>query len=656
MSDTLKTIRKRTRIISIFLIAFWGIIVLRLFSIQVKNSETYRSYSLNMSHKEKKIIPERGIITDRNGNGLAINIKRYSLAVHPAKIKNKPAMAKIFAKILDGDYKDYIKKFNSTKPYIFIDRDISAITADSIKTNLANHLAIELEEKISRKYPYNFLAGQTLGFTNIDNIGIEGLEKSFNDKLSGTPGFRTYFRTGKGKFETRTNLPYQKPIHGKNIELTINIEYQDILHEEVVAAQKENKADKAMGILIDPHTGEILAMAQSPAIDPNNYQKYPVENRKNILLTDVFEPGSTFKIITAAAALEEGTVSPEDTIDTEKGYIIIQKRKINDHEKLPNMTFADVIRHSSNVGTIKVAQELGISNLYQYVKKFGYNSKTGIPLPGEVKGIMKNLDGWTPLRSAQISMGQGIACTAIQLIYGYATIANGGKLLQPQIIKSISDQNGKNEYTFKSRPLRQVVSEETSKTIRNLLLNTVETGTGSKAKVSGMNIAGKTGTSQKIKPEGGYSKKDYVASFVGFFPAENPKLLCAVIIDNPRGKSYYGGTVSAPVVKNIFKRVVNCSEDLFFEETPTVDVVNVEESQNKKPHQIFINNQISRSDKPFRMPNLKGLSSYNAIQRCKVHGLEPILEGSGKVVSQEPRKGKTIKAGDICKIKLSSEG
>ncbi|MFP4547157.1 MAG: penicillin-binding protein [Fidelibacterota bacterium] len=657
MKDTLRHIKYKSLGISLIFLLFWGAIVLRLFSIQVKNNATYRNYSLNMSHKKKEIPAQRGLILDRNGKGLAINIKNYGLAVHPHYIDDKQQMARKFSKFLNIPYTVLLNKFNAANSFVWIDRNISSEAADSIKNHYGIHRAIYLEEKIKRQYPYNDLAGQTLGFTNVDNVGLEGLEKVLDDQLSGVPGHRIYFRTGKGNYEPRPNLPYKAPENGKNIELTIDIEYQNILHEEILTVLQKYNADKAMGILIDPNSGEILAMASAPVIDPNNYAAYPRENRKNILVTDVFEPGSTFKIITAAAALEEGAVTPGDTIDTDKGYIVIQRRTIHDHETLPDMPFSDVIRHSSNVGIIRVAQKMGNRSLFHYVRKFGFGSQSNIKMPGEVNGIMKNIDGWTPLRTAQISMGQGISCTAIQLVYAYAAIANGGLLLRPQIVKTISDNTGQLLLENRKTVIRRVASPQTTSTIRNLLLNTVEAGTGRKANIQGMDIAGKTGTAQKIKPEGGYSKTDYIASFVGFFPARNPKLLCAVIVDNPRGGIYYGGTVSAPVVKNVFKRVVNMSEDLFFEDMLVPQNKEAEDTITE-PGQtvIFTGNITGSSVANFPMPNLIGMSSMKAIQFCNARGLTLKLEGSGKVVAQQPPRGKIVSKGEVCHVTLSIKG
>jgi len=658
MNPTVKHIKYKTLSITFFMVLFWFAIISRLFLIQVKNNEKYSSYATNMAYKKIDIQPHRGLLLDRKGKKLTINATTYSLAVHPHLIEDKNATAKSFATFLNKPAHQFLQKFNQTAKFIWIDRDIPAAAADTLKKLYAGDQSVVIKEKIHRKYPYNDLAGQTLGFTNVDNVGIEGLERALDRQLSGIHGFRTYFMTGKGDYETRPNLPYEPPVNGKNATLTIDIEYQNILHEEICAVQEKYKADKAMGILIDPNTGEILAMASAPALNPNNYAAYPVEYRKNPLVTDVFEPGSTFKIVTAAAALEEDFVTPEDVIETHQGYVVIQRRTIHDHEKLPDMTFADVIRHSSNVGTIRVAQKMGTETLFHYVRKFGFGTKSNALLPGEVNGIMKKINGWTPLRSAQISMGQGIGCTALQLVYAYAAIANGGYLLQPQILKSITDEKGNTEFLFNKKIIRQVASENTMHTIRNLLLNTVETGTGSKAKVCGMDIAGKTGTSQKVKPEGGYSKTDYIASFVGFFPAQNPKLLCAVIVDNPRGGVYYGGTVSAPVVKNVFKRVVNMSEDLFFEDFEEKTPVYIAEQKSIKDsnEKRVIYTRGAVQNESIRVPDLRGLSMVAAIQKCQGIGLKIDVQGSGRAISQSLRRGSYVKAGTICKVTFSDKG
>ena len=279
-------------------------------------------------------------------------------------------------------------------------------------------------------------------------------------------------------------------------------------------------------------------------------------------------------------------------------------------------------------------------------------------MPGEVNGIMKQMDGWTPLRTAQISMGQGIGVTALQMVYAYAAIANGGELLQPQILKQISNDHGQIEYNFGKKPIRRVASESTMATIRELLLNTVETGTGSKAKVRGMDIAGKTGTSQKVDENGRYSKRDYIASFVGFFPAKNPKLLCAVIVDNPRGGVYYGGSVSAPVVKNVFKRVVNMSEDTFFENDVNTDAEPILVAETTTKAKTDENNDRviytkTLADGQFIMPNLRGMSMSKAIQICNSMGLKLDITGSGKVVSQTPRRGTHVSAGTECSVIFS---
>ena len=624
------------------------------------NYDEYASYFDSKAFDTSEVKPGRGTIYDRNNKALAINTTNYILTVIPNKIQNKKQLASDIAKFTAISKKSALKKFKQHPTYVLISNSISSTAADSLKKIYRKNQCLVVTKKTIRKYPYGDMAGQTLGYTNSDNKGIDGLELNLEKQLKGVSGFRTLFRNGEGYLATRPNLSSKEPINGDNIQLTLNIDYQNILHEEIVNALEKYKADKAMGILIDPNIGEILALASAPAFDPNSYSKHPAENRKNILVTDSFEPGSTFKVFTAAAALEEGVITPEDTIETHQGYIVIQGRRISDHHRLPDISFADVIKHSSNVGTIRVAQKLGTNNLFNYVRKFGFKSKTNVCIPGEVRGIMPDIDQWTPLRSAQISMGQGISCTAMQITYAYAAIANGGYIIKPQIIKTIKGPKGIIKFNSQPTILRQVASKKTMQTIRKLLLETVASGTGSNAKVRGMYIAGKTGTAQKAMPGIGYNHENYVASFIGFFPADNPKLLCTIVIDNPRRGSIYGGSISAPVAKNVFKRVVNMSEELFFENDNMGEslnqIANNTLASQKPGLSIHKNRAIQNKNTKVKVPNLIGLCSLKAIEQCEIYGINLELEGSGKVVTQYPRKGTSIKRGETCRVTLSTQG
>lgn len=656
-------IKKRIYFLSFFLVLVWIVIVGKLFSIQVTNNEHYRNISRKQSEYKKTLESGRGTIFDRNHKPLAINTIHYSFAAHPLQIKYKTRLAKEFAKTFNTNYQQYLKKLKSGQKFVWLERNVPKSIGNELFKKYKNNKNIIIYEKNHREYPFNELAGQLLGFTNVDNNGLSGLEKEFNSELSGTPGFQILEKDGKGKKTFRPDFNKKPAIDGSDIILTLDHEYQAILQQELYAAFEKFDADNAMGIIVDPATGEIRAVASIPLFDPNHTLDYNVSSRKNILVTDIFEPGSTFKIVAATAALEEKSVTPEDTIETEKGYIIVQTRKIHDHEVYPNLSFADVIKHSSNVGTIKVAQKLGKSELFTYILKFGFGAKTNIDFPGEVPGQLVSLKKWTDLRLAQVAMGHGITCTSLQLAMAYSAIANGGELLKPQIVKSIIKPTGKISIN-KKKVIRRVASENTMEIIRKLLLHTVKSGTGTKANVRGMNIAGKTGTAQKVV-DGKYSKSEYIASFAGFFPAENPQLVCVVVVDNPKGPNHYGGTVSAPVVKNVFTRITNLSN--------TIMLTNKKNKKNKQNNNIVsttLENEIVKKPLPrkgnqfiskvdnnsgmIKVPDFRKMSMQKALTVGQSCGLHMIIRGSGKVQKQSVSRGKIVKNGTVCIVDLSS--
>ncbi|HCK99169.1 MAG TPA: hypothetical protein DHW42_03575 [Candidatus Marinimicrobia bacterium] len=425
-------------------------------------------------------------------------------------------------------------------------------------------------------------------------------------------------------------------------------------------AYKQHNADNAQGIIIDPKSGEILAMASIPAFDPNNYKNYPISTQKNRVVTDIFEPGSTFKIVTATAALEENNIQPGDSISCEGGFIKIGKTVIHDHKKYHVLSFADIIKNSSNVGTIKVAQKIGKDKVFNYARRYGFGARTDIQFPGEVPGIVHPLKKWNDLLLAQVAIGHGVCCTTLQLAYAYAAIANGGYLLKPQLIRNISTKEGISIYQGKPKFIRRVASENTMAEMRDLLRLSVQSGTGLRADINGMAIAGKTGTAQKVTNKG-YSQTDYVATFVGFFPADDPKLLCAIVVDNPKGLNHTGGAVSAPVVSKIFNRIVNLSDDLFFHEDQIrKPMIKYADNSEIKSYKMKNTTALSRKSRVNlstyqynrRMPNLRGKSLRQAVAILQAMGLDVKINGTGVVVSQYPKKDELISTSTQCIINL----
>lgn len=661
MSAKFQHIRKRTLILSTLLILSWGLIAGRLFVIQVVNAEQYQKTCKRQADYRKIIAPIRGAMYDRTGKALTVDIVQYNIAIHPYLLDDKENLAKELSTLLRPNYSKYLKALHSDRTFVWLERNLPHNEIQDFLEKYQYHNGFAIERRIHRNYPFGEIAGQLIGFTDIDNHGIVGLEKELEPYLCGTPGWQITLKDGWGRLNNRPDLPYQETIDGNDITLTIDHEYQTILYEELKDAYQKHNADKAMGIIINPQNGEILAMATIPGFDPNYPSKYPVSTQINRVVTDIFEPGSTFKIVTATAAFDKNRIQPSDSIDCGNGHIAIGKHIIHDHKKYSRLSFAEVIKKSSNVGTIKVAQKIGKDEVFNYARRFGFGVKTDIQFPGEQEGIVHPLREWGDLALAQVAIGHGVCVTALQLAFAYAAVANGGYLIKPQLVKSIQTKDGINLYDAKPQYIRRVASAETMQMMRELLRLTVQSGTGIKADINGMAIAGKTGTAQKVT-ETGYSQTDYVATFVGFFPVNDPKLLCVIVVDNPKGYEHTGGNVSAPVLREVFTRIVNLSDDLFLpedtQEEPDIKYVDYNSENTKSASRrsaIVPNNprvQLSSYQCTGRMPDLRGKTLRQAIAILQTMGIDPEINGTGVVVSQFPPKNTVINSTTSCRINL----
>ncbi len=663
-----RTIVYKTIAIVSLLCLIWSIIVSKLFLIQVIDSKQYQARCKRQTNYKKPIQANRGLIYDRNGNSLTMDIVKYSFAAHPYLISDKDKMAAS----LHNDFKKplsfYKNKLNSDNTFEWLAKDIPESEILSGVNKYKKHSGIAVFKNIRRNYPFTKSCGQLIGFTNIDNVGISGLELEYDSILSGEPGWTMIQKDGLGQFHRRPDMPYKEEIQGNNITLNIDTDFQEILYEELKNSFEKHNADKALGIVINPQNGEILAMASAPAFDPNNPGKYPISDQKNRPITDTFEPGSTFKIVTATAALEENMIQPEDSIDCSKGYIRVGGRNIHDHKKYGKLSFTEVIKNSSNVGTIKVAQKIRKGFVFQYARKFGFGVKSDISFPGETSGILHPLNKWTDLTLSQVSIGHGVSCSVLQLAYAYAAIANGGYLLKPQLVKSISTYDNIVISNSGREVIRRIASQKTMNKMRELLRLTVQSGTGRKAKINGMSIAGKTGTAQKII-DGKYSKTDYIATFAGFFPAKNPRLLCVVMVDNPKNKVHTGGSVAAPVVSNIFKRIYNSSNYIIFQDEEDKLTKNEVKSEDwddeEKLKKLSLSSVGYASSRPkvfssndkIIMPDLKNLSLSKAYGILSRLGFKEIItEGEGIVVSQYPAKKIKTDNETKCILKCKARG
>ena len=655
MTKTYLKFRSRVTVLSCFLIFAWVGLTARLFQIMVIDSAAYREQGFRQSQKNETLLAVRGNIYDRHDRPLTRNIIHYSLGAHPSKIKNKQSFSELIAEATGREAENYIGKLESKSDFVYLDRNLRR---DKVESILGTRIAgLVIERKSRRSYPHSNVAAQIVGFTDVDDEGLVGIEKEFNTLLSGTPGWVVKQVNGEGRSQIKTSFPMMPPVDGANIQLTIDLEYQSILQEELARRVNESNAKGAMGVLMDPQTGAILAMASLPDYDPNRPGASPTENQKNKAITDQFEPGSTYKIVAATAAVATQTVSLFDEFYCEDGQFTVAGKTITDHEKFGLLTFPQIIAHSSNVGTIKIAQELGRNPLYQYSRDFGFGTLTGIRFPGETQGTLRQTKDWSEISLAEVSIGYEVGVTALQMVSAYAAIANGGFLLKPRLVEQILGQNGNVVYAEKPEVIRKVADPEIMATVKDMLVEVVKTGTGSKARIQGWSVAGKTGTAHKFM-DGSYSDR-YISNFAGFFPAENPQVVGIIILDEPKYGLHWGGYGAAPVFRRVAQRIINMDDSIQYHKPKTKRFnTMIADNQNVAvPTSIPALNTVSPypayRDGYTIVPDVRGMSIRKAKQILIAANLRADFTGSGHVVWQSPKPGTKKLPGSICTMGLN---
>lgn len=536
----------RLTIVKAFFFFCFALIAFRLFLIMFVEHEVYLEKAKMQQVKKEEIIPKRGYIYDRKGREIAISLEKDSLYIDPMMIKKKDTIDKLsnFVKV---KYEDILGENERNRRFVWIQRKLDDSIAQQIKSLKLEGVGFVTEHV--RYYPKGHLASHVVGFVNVDEEGIEGLEKLYDKYLKAEKGSKIVLRDATGKRLSDGNF---WEIRGNDIFLTIDEGLQYIVEKYLDETIRKWNASSATAIMMDPFTGEILALANRPNYNPNNIKLVKnMEHLRNRAITDLYEPGSTFKIVTAAAALEEKIVKTSSKFDCSAGFIEVGGKKIKDVHRNGVLTFEEVIQKSSNVGTIKIAMMLGKERLYGYIKKFGFGQKTEIDLPGEVSGYIRPPERWSGTSIGAIPIGQEVAVTALQVLRAYAVIANGGYLVKPFVVSEIRSPDGNILHKAVIKRER-ILSEQTALTMREILKKVTEQGgTAVTAKVDGNKVAGKTGTAQKYDPKlRRYSKDKFVSSFVGFIPAEAPKIALIVVVQDPVG-GHYGGTVAAPVFKAI---------------------------------------------------------------------------------------------------------
>jgi len=541
----------RRRVKAVFLICF-GFLFLcisRLFYIQLFHSNYLTGIAKKQHNLFVELEPRRGSIYDVNLKPQAVNMSVDSLYVIPNEIKDKDKDAIIaqLGPILNLSSAYLRDRLYRKKSFIWIARKIDPQQSEAIKKLDIKGLDFLKESK--RCYPNSYLASQIIGFAGLDNYGLEGLELYYDKYLKGEPGWALFLRDARQK---KLDI-WEKmvlPKDGYDLVLTIDEVIQYIAERELDKAFKAYHAKAASIVVMDPHTGSILALANRPTFDPNDYTTVTKDRVRNRAICDLFEPGSVFKIVTASAALEENRVTETDKFFCENGSYRVASHVLHDHRPHGLLTFSEVIEQSSNIGTTKIAQMLGGEVVYRYARLFGFGSKTGVNLPGEISGMLKEPRFWSKLSIGAIPIGQEVGVNVLQLANAISVIANGGQLMKPYIVKEIKDKYGETIKSFSPEMMHKVISLDTVDRMKKILVAVVENGTGKMARIPGFSAAGKTGTAQKLEANGTYSHNKFIATFIGFAPAEDPAIAIAVMVDSPH-PAYFGGVVAAPVFKNV---------------------------------------------------------------------------------------------------------
>jgi cell division protein FtsI (penicillin-binding protein 3) len=546
--------RRRLYALAGILILWIGVIGLRLLDLQVLHYGDFTQRAQRQQQRTIEVSPRRGVIYDRNGRELAMSVMVDSVFAVPAEIPDQAATASLLGRILNVDSRELLAHMKASHAFCWVARKVDADLAARVRA--LNLKGIYFQKEPKRFYPKRELAAQVVGYVGMDDEGLGGIEREYDEHLRGNPGKMLISMDARRRWFGRVE---RQPDPGQNVVLTIDQNIQYIAERELQTAMEQTKAIAGTIVVTNPHTGEVLALANRPTFNPNTFNKVPAAFLKNHAVSDVYEPGSTFKMVTVAAALEEKLTRPDELVDCQMGAIMVGGMRIRDHEKFGVIPVTDIIAHSSDVGAIKLGLRLGEERFDHYIRAFGFGSQTGIELPGETRGMAKPVSRWSKVSIGAISMGQEIGISAIQLADLVSTIANDGVWQAPHIVAA--PQGGLREVAYRpgSAPpeeQRRVISNLTAAQMKAMLQQVVLRGTGRKAQLDGFSAAGKTGTAQKVDPStGAYSRTKYVGSFAGFAPINNPALTVAVILDSAVGL-HQGGQICAPVFQRVMQQAL----------------------------------------------------------------------------------------------------
>ena len=633
--------------------------------IQVLEHETHLAEA-ERQHKRRIHLPsKRGHILDRRGNPLAISAEGLDVYAVPEQIKNKKKTAGILAVHLGLPESRLQQRISSSRSFVMIRQKVNPL--DTEKLRQLNLPGIGFIPSTKRYYPRHDLAAQLIGFVGLDEFGLTGVEFKYDKELRGKPGWLIIQRDARGKPHNLLEYPFAKQTNGCSLRLSIEADFQEIVEQALARAVAVSQAKNGCIIAVNPHNGQILALANHPSVDLNSRQSFRKNDFLNLAINLPYEPGSTIKVLTASALLADGCVKMDDTVFCEQGVYTFQKRTIRDVRAHGDLSAFEVIAYSSNIGMAKLIRKIPDNKLYRRLRSFGLGSYTGECFGGEDKGILPLPRDWDPATKTSLGIGYGLLVTPLQMALAYAALANGGTLYEPALLEEIFDEQGKCRYRFKPRPVRRVLTEEVTRQITRSMVAAVESGTGRAAAVPGYVVAGKTGTSMKANPGTGYDGSDYISSFGGFFPADDPQLVIFVTINSPSYSLRWGGSCAAPAFSEIIRntlvsqsRVIDRSRlnlgsskiRLAAGESHNPQSLTPVTGSTSSPGRPSVEKKTPRHQRVI-MPGLKGLSIRQAVETLTDLGLKVSITGGIRVLKQKPEPGTLLSRGATCVLQGS---
>ncbi len=644
-SEPNKAWQRRLIVLQGLLLILLLVVGVRFYDLQVRQHEYFQQKAKRQYQQRVKLVARRGTIFDRNRHELAVSVDADSIYAIPSQFKDQSRIDQLAA-VLGQSPKKLKNKLTGSRSFVWLKRKLTPKQANAVRS--LNLSGIGFLKESRRYYPQKQLAANLLGFVGTDNQGLEGIELYHEDWLKGQ-----IREVDVGtEAESRTDFNQPASTQGFDLILTLDKTIQYIAQTELAGACRKFGAQNGVVIVMDPQTGELLAVASEPSFNPNSFAEYSPDSWRNRAITDCYEPGSVLKVFTAAAALEERLFSPQDKLWCEQGKIKVAGHTIRDNASYGKLSFSRVIEVSSNVGAVKIGLALGRKRLYGYLHRFGFGAVTSIDLTGERSGILRPLSGWSKMSSGSISIGQELSVTPLQLVRAVSAIANGGLLLQPEIVKQVwNSQQQKTVKEYKKQQVKRVLSTSTCKKLTSIMVNVVEQGTGKLAGLAQYKVAGKTGSAQQIDPAtGNYAEDKWVAWFLGFVPADNPRLAIVVMLAEPqRGK--WASVMAAP----LFGRIAQGSLEYLGVAADRLSPDKKRVKKNIGDLKIVKSGASKVKTKLIALPDLRGKSIRRVVAELAANGLQLEMQGTGRAVAQYPEPGSRLSPGSICRVSFAPE-